>query len=54
MKCLLITPLLLGYISLLRAIEICTLASDIDTDVTIALKSTRAADGIESLNYKSL
>ena len=53
MKRLLLTPLLLGFISPVMAKEICTLISEVEPDVTITLKYTGSAGGIGTLNYKN-
>ena len=53
MKRLLLAHLLLGFISPVMAIEICTLTSEVEPDVTITLKYTGSAGGIGTLNYKN-
>ena len=53
MKCLLLAPLLFGFISPVMAEEICTLTSEVEPDVTITLKYTGSAGGIGTLNYKN-
>ena len=53
MKRLLLTTLLLGFISPVMAKEICTLTSEDEPDVTITLKYTGSAGGIGTLNYKN-
>ena len=53
MKRLLLTSLLLGFISPVMAKEICTLTSEVEPDVTITLKYTGSAGGIGTLNYKN-
>ena len=53
MKRLLLIPLLLGFSSPVIAKEICTLTSEVESDVTITLKYTGSAGGIGSLNYKN-
>ena len=53
MKRLLLTSLLLGFISPVTAKEICTLTSEVESDVTITLKYTGSAGGIGTLNYKN-
>ena len=46
MKRLLLIPLLLGFTSTVMAKEICTLTSEVESDVTITLKYTGSAGGI--------
>ncbi|EEE39393.1 hypothetical protein [Prochlorococcus marinus] len=53
MKHLLFASILLGFISLVMAKEICTLTSEVEPDVNITLKYRGSAGGIGTLNYKN-
>ena len=53
MKGILISPLLLGFISPVMAKEICTLTSEVEPDVTITLQYTGSSYGVGTLNYKN-
>ena len=53
MKSLLFASLLLGFISPLMEKEICTLKSEVESDVNITLKYRGSAGGIGTLNYKN-
>ena len=53
MKRLLFVSLLLSLIPSVNAEEICTLTSEVETDITITLKYTGSAGGIGTLNYKN-
>ena len=43
----------MGFTSTVMAKEICTLTSEVESDVTITLKYTGSAGGIGTLNYKN-
>ena len=53
MKRLLLTTLLLGFITPVMAKDICTLTSEVEQDVTITLKIRGSGGGIGTLNYKN-
>ena len=53
MKLLLLLPLLLGFITSVKADSVCVLTSETHPDVTITLKYTGSGGGIGTLNYKN-